>query len=205
MNLPILNFVRWYPITSLILAGALFSVCSVLYNYYKADDYIPVTLTGVHHLGSDYRIAEFYVDKYGGDNVGKSGYSGIVCCRMLPRKWSPGLKANVRWEVHHIVGSSDNEKPETEEITGIYHAQVPVEQYIEPDRIWVHFFPEGRVRIVVSPEGSDSEKHPIHPNDVQAIKRAATGRAVNALFTEQEISALRQETGSDRRNFGEGR
>jgi len=205
MNFPILNFVRWYPVTSLILVSALLSVCSVIYTYYKVDDHIPVSLTGIHHLGSDYRIAEFYIDKYGGDNVGESGYSGIVCCRMLPRQWSPGLKANVRWEIHHIVRPSDHAKPETEEIAGIYQAQVPIEHYLKPDRLWVHFFPNGRVRIVVSPEGSDSEKHPIHPNDEQAMSQAVTGTPVNSLFTEEEIAVSRREDAEDRRKFGDWR
>jgi len=205
VKLPILNFVRWYPIISLILASIVFSVCFVIYSYYNVDDHTPVSLNGVHHLGSDYRIAQFYIDKHGGDNVGETGYSGTVCCRMLPRKWSPELQANVRWEVHHIIRSSDPAIPEKEDVVAIYQAQVPIEQYSEPNSLWVHFFTEGRVRIVASLEGPDSEKHPVHQNDDQAIKQAVTGTVINALFTEEELSTLRQEAEDERRKHGEWR
>lgn len=205
MNLPFLNFVRWYPIISLIFASVLFSVCSILYNYYKVDAYTPVTLTAVHHLGSDYRIAEYYVDKFGGNSVNERGYSGIICCRMLPRKWTHGLKANVRWEVRHIITPSDPAISKTEEVAEIYQAQVPVEQYFKPERLWVHFFPKGRVRIVVSPDDSDSKSHPTYPNDEQAAARGTIGTANSVLFTEEEVSALRQETSNQRKKFGDWR
>ena len=202
MSPPILNFVRWYPVISLILASALFSVCSVIYNYYKVDSHIPITLTAVHHLGSDYRISEYYVDKFGGNSVNERGYSGIICCRMLPRNWTYGLRANVRWEVRHIITSPDPATPKTEEVVGIYQAQVPVEKYFKPDRLWVHFFPKGRVRLVVSPDDSDSENHPTFPNDEQAAARGTIGTANDTLFTEEEITAFTQDTSAQRKKSG---
>jgi len=203
MRVPIPNFIRWYPIMSLILLGTFSALITFIYNYYKVDNYIPVTLTGVQHMGSDYRIADFYVDKYNGGTVGESGGGGSrVCCLMLPRKWHPGLKANVRWEVRHIIRPSDPALPETEEVAGLYHAQVPVEAYDEPEKFWVHFFPQGGVRIVVSPFGPYGEQHPIQFGDTQAVQQATVGFAVKALFSPEEIVELERQHARDNKMFG---
>jgi len=186
--------------------GVFFSIIVVIYNYYKVDNYIPVTVTGVHHMGGDYRIAAFYVDKYSGGTVGESGGGGsMVCCLMLPRKWYPGLKANVRWEVRHIVRSSNPALPETEEVAGLYHAQVPVEAYDEPENFWVHFFPQGGVRIVVSAFGPYGKQHPIQFGDTHATHQATTGFAVKALFSPDEIARLIDEDARNKEKFGDWR
>lgn len=196
---------------SLLLAGILFAFFTFLYNYlkinyFKVETHIPVSVTGVHHLGSDYRIADFYVDKYNGGTVGESGGGGgIVCCLMLPKKWYPGLKADVRWEVRHIIRPSDPALPETEEVAALYHAQVPVEAYVEPSHFWVHFFPQGRVRIVVSDTGPYGKGHPIQFDDMQAIQKAAAGSVVKALFTTEELAEFEHEAARDRKKYGDWR
>lgn len=206
MRIPIPNFLRWYPITSLLLTGISISLCLFLIRYYKVEDHIPVSITGYHHMGGDYRIADFYIDKYNGGTVGESGGGGgIVCCLMLPKKWRLGLKADVRWEVRHIIRSADSAIPETEEVAGLYHAQVPVEEYSEPDRFWVHFFSDGRVRIVVSPIGPYGEQHPIQRNDVKAIEKATRGSVVKTLFTPEEIAESDPKAARDRKKYGDGR
>lgn len=211
MKIPIPNFLRWYPITSLLLTGILFALFMFLYNYFNinyfnVETHIPVSLTGVHHMGSDYRIDHFYVNKEIGDTIDESGGGGgIVCCLMLPKKWYPGLKAEVRWEVRHIIRSSNPALPETEEVAGLYRAQVPVEAYVEADRFWVHFFPQGRVRIVVSPIDPYGEQHPIRWDDVNAGKNAAVGSAINTLFTTEEIAESERVAARNRKKYGDWR
>lgn len=211
MKIPIPNFLRWYPITSLLLTGILFALFMFLYNYFNinyfnVETHIPVSLTGVHHMGSDYRIDHFYVNKEIGDTIDESGGGGgIVCCLMLPKKWYPGLKAEVRWEVRHIIRSSNPALPETEEVAGLYRAQVPVEAYVEADRFWVHFFPQGRVRIVVSPIGPYGELHPIRWDDINAGQNAAVGSAINALFTAEEIAESERVAARNRKKYGDWR
>ena len=211
MKLPIPNFIRWYPVMSLVLTGVLLALATFLYhyfeiNYFRVETHIPVSLTGVQHLGSDYRISDFYVDKYSGGTVGESGGGGsIVCCLMLPKKWYPGLKAEVRWEVRHIIRPSDPALPETEEVAGLYRAQVPVEAYVEAAHFWVHFFSQGRVRIVVSDTGPYGKEHPIQFEDTQAVQRATTGSAIKTLFTTEELAALEREAARDRKKYGDWR
>jgi hypothetical protein len=211
MKIPIPNFLRWYPVMSLLLTGILFALFMFLYdylkvNYFKVETHIPVSITGVHHMGSDYRISDFYVDKYWGGVVGESGGGGgSVCCIMLPKKWRPGLTADVRWEVRHIIKPSNPATPETEETAAVYHARVPVEKYVEADRFWVHFFPQGRVRIVVSQIGPYGEQHPIQFSDTQAIQKATAGQVVDALFTSEEIAELERQAKRDRKKYGDWR
>ena len=142
----------------------------------------------------DYRIANFYVDKYSGGTVGESGGGGgIVCCLMLPNKWYPGLKAEVRWEVRQIIRSSNPAVPETEETAGFYRAQVPIEEYVKPGDFYVHFFPGGRVRIVVSEFTTTGKLHPIQWDDSSASRAATTGVPVKTLFTAAELAGLERE------------
>lgn len=178
-----------------------------LYNYFfKVETHIPVSITGVHHMGSDYRISDFYVDKYYGGAVGESGGGGaIVCCIMLPKKWHPGLKADVRWELRHIIRPSDAATPETEEAVGFYHAQVPVESYTKPGDFYIHFFPGGRVRIVVSEFTPTAKQHPIQGDDALASQTATAGSLVKSLFTAEEIAEFGRESARDRAKYGDWR
>jgi hypothetical protein len=200
------NFIRWYPILSLVLACTVLGSCIVTYNYFKVDDRIPVSIIGVQHLGSDYLIDRFYINKSGGGNVGEGGGGGgMVCCLTLPKKWNPALKADVRWEVHHIIRTASPTTPDTAEVEGIYHAQVPVEPYAKPDDFYVHFFPNGRVRIVVSSVASDGEQHPIRWGDSQASRTATAGTAVREIFTAKELVEIQREIDLKRKKYGDWR
>jgi hypothetical protein len=186
--------------------GIFVSLIAIVYNYYKVDKFIPVSLTGVHHMGSDYRIAEFYVDKYSGGAVGEGGGGGsMVCCVLLPKKWYPGLKAYVRWEVRHIIRPTDPATPETEEVAGIYHARVPVEPYREVGDFYVHFFSKGAARIVVSEFGPHGQQHPIQSSDSLAGQAATVGSPIKSLFTAEELAEFEREAVRDRAKNGDWR
>ena len=98
-----------------------------------------------------------YIDSasVGGEGGGNSyGYhTGVanICCVRVPVKWHPGLQLVVRWNM------PDNITPVRKEKI------VDVEKYDEPGSIYVHFFPDDHVRIVVTNWASDSKKHPIPP------------------------------------------
>jgi hypothetical protein len=153
-------------------------------------------------LGPEYLIYRFYVNKSIGDNINENGGgSSFVCCITLPRKWQPSLSVDVRWEVDHILKSTRADAPDTAELQGIYHAQVPVEEYKEVGNLYVHFFPNGRVRVVVSPFSSDSEEHPVRMKDMRALRRATKGKVVKGLFTPEEMAAYEKEA-SERNKQG---
>ena len=201
------EYLRRHPVLSTLILGVAFGVFVLIHSYTKAEDRIPVSIIGAQHLGYGYEIDEFYVDQgYFGDvGEGGSGGGGIVCCVTLPRKWREGLKVDVRWKVSHVVRSLDEKRVETAKIEGMYHAIVPVEQYIKTGDLFVHFFSGGQVRVVVSEFSADSEQHPIQISDSRAGKNAAVGISVKALFSPEEIAESEREVAREKAKYGDWR
>ncbi|WP_083941138.1 DUF3304 domain-containing protein [Pseudoduganella violaceinigra] len=88
----------------------------------------------------------------GGGHMEAWGAGGPnVCCVMIPRKWYPGMKVPVRWDMPE--GSKHIYKEKI----------VEVEQYDDDDggSLYIHIFPNGEVRLVVSRYAGWSSKHPI--------------------------------------------
>jgi len=111
----------------------------------------------VNHTGN--YIYSASVDGAGGANMARWGVGGAdVCCTSIPRVWYPGMKVLVRWDMpvedQHIV----KEKV------------VEVEKYEVPGDIYMHFFANDEVRVVVSPVGPGNPAYPIrhlgNPNAV---------------------------------------
>lgn len=203
MNLFVPAFVRWRIVVLLIFVGVFISIAVLIYKSLKVEKNFPTTLTGVHHLGSDYFINRFYINKSISDNVGEGGGGGShVCCLSLPKKWSPALTADVRWEVIHILRARDPSIQDTGEIEGIYRAQVPIEKYTKTGNFYVHFFPGRGVRIVVSDTPSFSEDHPIQSEDGRANTNATVGYPIASMFTEEELAENQREIDRDRKKFG---
>ena len=72
-----------------------------------------------------------------------------ICCTSIPRVWHPGMKVRVRWNMP--IGRKDVVKEKI----------VEVEKYEETGSVYLHFFPNDEVRVVVSPVGPRNPKHPI--------------------------------------------
>lgn len=116
------------------------------------DDGTPKTAAAqvgvVNHTGN--YIYSASVDGAGGGNMPAWGGSmASVCCASIPRIWYPSMKVRVRWNMP--IGRQDVIKEKI----------VEVEKYDETGSIYLHFFPEDVVRVVVSPVGPRSPKHPI--------------------------------------------
>ncbi len=158
-------------------------------------EFTGVPLTGVHHMGRNFQIAEFYVDGYSGGNVGREGGGGSdVCCVQLAKVWRRDMKVEIRWSV------SDWERENPDETDrgnyssvsySNYKAIVPVEKYDKPHHVYVHFFNGGRVRIISSGDYPESSDHPIVESDSHAIESATVGTRVAKIFTEAELESLR--------------
>jgi hypothetical protein len=206
MRISTSHFFTEILILSLLSAAILLATCLPSHSVASESSSFPASLTGVHHLGTDYLINRFYINQSIGDNIGEGGGGGsMVCCLTLPQKWRPSILVDVRWEVHHIIRSADPKLPDTAELDGIYQAQVPVEEYAKPGDFFVHFFPNGRVRIVVSSDRSNGERHPIRQGDAKAIQTAIRGKPIKALFTEQELAAHSKMIEEHRRKYGDWR
>ena len=102
----------------------------------------------VNHTGK--YIYSASVDGAGGANMARWGAGGAeICCASIPRVWYPGMMVLVRWDM-------------PEEHTHIVKEKmVEVEKYDRPGDIYMHFFPDDEVRVVVSNVDGDSKNHPI--------------------------------------------
>jgi hypothetical protein len=169
--------------------------CGGIASRENTNEFVGVTVTGIHHIGPDFNIADFYVDGYSGSNVGREGGGGrYVCCVMLPSKWRPGLSVDVRWSVANwskeVMVETDvgNYKSITFKR---YKARVPVEKYYSAENMYVHFFPGGRIRVVSSLSGPRGTEHPILVRDQRAAEIATIGTPVYSMFTESELDEFR--------------
>lgn len=102
----------------------------------------------VNHTGNF--IYSAVVNGAGGGNMSRWG-AGMadVCCASVPHKWYPGMTVHVQWDMPE--GAKHVLKEKT----------VEVEKYDEPGSIYLHFFPNDQVRVLVSPYDGASPKHPI--------------------------------------------
>ena len=196
----------------LALAGcALYWYVGSVREEIRADSFAGVDLTGVHHLGDKFNIAEFYVDGYWGSNVGREGGGGrSVCCVLLPKKWRPGLAVEVRWSVNDWTNENraEIEAGNYKSVAGAgmdYIAIVPVERYEVAEHVWVHFYARGKARVVSSAIGSWGSKHPIQDNDPHAADSATAGKSVDALFSAEELTAMQRRDLKRRGTFGDWR
>lgn len=173
------------------------------------NSFIAVGLYGVHHMGPNFNISEFYVDRYNGMNVGREGGGGgEVCCVLLPKKWRPGMVVELRWAV------TDWSKVDPNGIDGeayksvtdqFFKAMVPVEKYQTPARIFVHFFAGGKARVVSSFPGPENREHPVQKDDPHAADSATVGQVVDNTFTKEELAEMDREREKRNAFFGDWR
>ncbi len=80
-------------------------------------------------------------------------HAGIanMCCVTLPEIWHPELVLRVRWDIP--VGTEHRIKTKL----------VRVEKYDDVGSLYVHFFPNDEVRIVVTDWFGSNINHPIAP------------------------------------------
>jgi len=204
MKIMFSNLLRQRFFLLLIVAGFAIWILISTSNNVAAEDPVPVVVVGVQHLGREYLIERFYIDKRVGDSVGEYGGGGSErCCVTLPKKWNPNLEAEVRWEVRKIIRSSNPSVPDSANVIAIYKANVPIEKYKKPASFWVHFFSDGKVRIVVTPISFEVDGHPIIWGDIKSSDLASKGKILNDFFSTEEISEFVRQADIDKREYGD--
>lgn len=161
----------------------------------RRDSFEGVLLTGVHHMGPNFKVTQFYMNGHDGSNIGRGSDSGgDICCVLLPKKWRANLAVEVRWEVEDW---SHDDKAETKagvyqsiKLDGTYKAIVPVERYETASHVFVHFYPGGRARVVSSEVGWGNPNHPITDDDLHAGQKATTGARIDDLFSDAELKEM---------------
>ncbi|WP_439412449.1 DUF3304 domain-containing protein [Enterobacter ludwigii] len=141
----------------------LFFVFSVSGCAKGSNDYNAGDLSGINHTQQG--INYFTVNGY------RAGLTGNSCCIMLPRKWTPGLKAHVEWEVDPntappFPGYKDRNKfnawkKQTEASFQKHSAIVDIPKYTETCGMTVHFLPCNQVKVTTSCVGYGTPDYPI--------------------------------------------
>ena len=112
--------------------------------------YFNASIGGVNHTGQ--YLYGFSVNGSFGGNVSEYGAGNAgVCCVRLPRVYRPGLTVDIKYDLTLDDGTKHNWKTKN---------GIPVEPYTEPGDVYVHFFPNDQIRVVVSNAGPGS-RHPI--------------------------------------------
>jgi len=107
----------------------------------------------VNHTGKYIYTAT--MDGAGGGRMSTWGAGGAnICCTSIPRVWYPGMNVLVRWNMPEGIKDVVKEKV------------VEVEKYERPGDIYLHFFPDDEVRVIISNFPGYSSAHPI-PAPVQ--------------------------------------
>ena len=192
-----------------LLAVGIGVACYTIVSHLRAishkTEFASVLLTGTHHMGENFNIADFYVDGYSGFNVGRGGGGGRnVCCVNLPQKWYPGLAIDLRWTVgdwtkenRAEIGQQDYRSLQFQS----YRGRIPVERYHNAEHLYVHFFPGGKARVISSSPGVGNEAHPIdyHPREAE---KATAGLLVDSLFSQAELESMRAARAAEREKSG---
>lgn len=161
----------------------------------EMKNFIPVDITGVQHMGANFNVPEFYVDGAWGSNVGREGGGGSsVCCVVLPRKWREGITVEIRWSVtdwgKENVKETDIGNYSSLITEGTYKAKVPLEKFSAPGDLYVHFFRNGKVRVLSSQTYPENSAHPIQYGDEHAAELATKGERIREMFTAEELSQM---------------
>ncbi|TFI16860.1 DUF3304 domain-containing protein [Herbaspirillum sp. 3R-11] len=200
---------RFYSVSRHVLAGLL---GLVLGSCALPRTFTPVQIEGVQHLGPDYNISQFYIDGASGGNVGRGGGGGGgPCCANLPDKWYPGMKSVVRWSVndwsHENRAQTSKGDYSSLKYGGTLKATVPVEKYDHTANIFVHFFPGGKVRVVVGVYDLQRIRPPAQQQDPnwKPIDEATQGVEVEALFTKEELEERDRQDREYKKKHGDWR
>lgn len=201
------RFLKLQLVLLIVAVLGLGAVSWITWSEFFQVHYVSVGLTGVHHLGSAFKIDEFNVDGTDGGNVGWGGGGGSsTCCVDLPKKWTPGLTVMVRWAVSDWskADSAETEAGNLDTVvsSGMFRARIPVEKYENPEQLYVHFLASGRARVVSSYFGTGIH-HPVADNDPDAVLRATSGTPVRQLFTDQEIAEIHRKAAERKKRSGE--
>lgn len=169
----------------LLIAVVILSAC-------KTNDHashVPTLIVGVQHMGKNFSVAEFYVNGYEGGTAGRLGGGGsFVCCVSLPGKWRPGLKVEVRWIVtdwtNEVRSEIAKQNYRSVASDGPYIAWVPVEKYDEVGDLYVHFFANGRIRVISSSYTPGHASYPLSFSDELGGETATAGTRIKKITQE---------------------
>ncbi|MDO9402628.1 MAG: DUF3304 domain-containing protein [Polaromonas sp.] len=156
----------------LLAFGSLLSACQ--------EPTAGVSIVGYNHT-TNRSIYTFTVDGRMGSNLRpESGGGKFSCCVDIPKTWRPGLKVRIRWEYQD--GTAIPPPPPPQE------AEVDVPRYgsADMDELNVHFYPDHKVKVLVS---NKTIRHPDYPPELRWDAPPPTDAAVGRALPETPPAA----------------
>lgn len=152
----------------------------------KEEEILTTFIIGVQHIGKRHTVPEFYVEGYSGGQLGESRTaSAWVCCVRLSRKLQGVMTAHIQWDVIDWTNSLSG-KVWTDYNNAIYlgpyQADVPIENSTESGFLFIHFFPGGKIRAVVSNHPITSPLHPVNFDDNDGGELATAGIRIKKIL-----------------------
>jgi hypothetical protein len=122
------------------------------------EEKMPIGVAGYDHVPGR-AVPGFSIDEKISFDV-----AGHGCCVILPRKWRPGLKAKIDWVYYD--GKLGERKPNA------YSETVEIPEYRPDgaDKLRLHFYPEHKVKVVMSRYDAGSPFYPMKKEELLPFK-----------------------------------
>ncbi len=137
--------------------------------------------TGVSYIGANHTgetVADMTLNGEGGILIAyPHGTSGSICCATVPARWKPGLTVTIAWENGGSWLLDENGKEVIRDgipvlVRGKRKTKiVPVPQYDVPEDLWIHFFPNEEIKLVMSKNGPGHPKHGLPSPYIPGVSR----------------------------------
>ncbi len=153
------RFTPIYLMRWLVLVGLLMALTGCFEEQKTSVDY-----QGANHTD----IAAMYVTINGSGgimNVSEHGYGGNVCCVNVPQTWRPDITATIGWqdEGKWLLDEKGKEVVQGGRKVLVSAPRkfktVIIPKYDTPETLWIHFFPNDEVKVVMPKYGPGHPKH----------------------------------------------
>ena len=142
---------------ALLCAAALLAGCGM-----QGEDKLAVSVTGYNHMSDEgWYIGGFSINGASGPNLQPETGGGFNCCIVIPERWKPGMKAKVEWWYDTRPGGPPYPLPPPQEA----EVEIPDYNAIGPGTVQVHFYPDHRVKVVVSRFAIEHTRYPMSEED----------------------------------------
>jgi Protein of unknown function (DUF3304) len=137
--------------------------------------------SGVSYFGANHTneaVADVTLNGQGGIMIAyPHGTSGDICCVTVPSKWKPGLNVTITWEngggwLLDEKGKEVIRDGKKVLVRGKRKSRtVAIPQYDRPEDLWIHFFPNDEIKLVMSKYVPGHPKHGLPDPEVPGVSK----------------------------------
>jgi hypothetical protein len=158
------------------LGFAAFLSCAMLVGCFE-EETTGVSVIGVNHTNVDIIEVSPTGGRGGIVTAYAHGTSGNVCCTTIPTKWRADLTATISWQDGSIAKRDPAGNRVLNDGVPVLIEQprksktVAIPKYDSAEDLWIHFFPNDEVKLVVSKYGPGHPKHGLPDPYIPGVSR----------------------------------